>query len=339
LVLFFKKEHLSSSALVVTTTGTQTTVGAFVLGGTALAVAAALLFGKFHLFTTVKVASVVFQDSIKGLSIGSPVTFRGVAVGAVTNIAIEFEPKTHIAYIPVTIQLDSERVKVSRDGKVDNSNLAELVARGLRAELNTQSFVTGSSEIDLDFDPAVPAQFHPDITSLTEIPTKQSTIQRVTETLSQLPLRELVDNATATLNSLRGLSKKLDDGLPPLVQSVKATSDHAGQLIGTAQTTLRDVQAHLDETLDAISRLAQSGDRELAARGDDLRRALAAAVQTANRASATLDGIKSLTSERGADRANLDSALRDIAAAAAALRGFASDVEHNPQLLLTGRKP
>jgi paraquat-inducible protein B len=31
--------------------------------------------------------------------------------------------------------------------------------------------------------------------------------------------------------------------------------------------------------------------------------------------------------------------LRDLAAAAASLRGFANDVERNPQLLLTGRKP
>jgi paraquat-inducible protein B len=52
-----------------------------------------------------------------------------------------------------------------------------------------------------------------------------------------------------------------------------------------------------------------------------------------------LESVRGLTAERGAARANIDSALRDIAAASASLRGFASDVEHNPQLLLTGRKP
>jgi paraquat-inducible protein B len=49
--------------------------------------------------------------------------------------------------------------------------------------------------------------------------------------------------------------------------------------------------------------------------------------------------LKGLTSERAASRANLESTLRDLAAAAASLRGFANDVEHNPQLLLTGRRP
>ena len=52
-----------------------------------------------------------------------------------------------------------------------------------------------------------------------------------------------------------------------------------------------------------------------------------------------LNDLKSLTSSRGESRVNLDSTLRDLAAAAAALRGFSNDVEHNPQLLLTGRRP
>jgi paraquat-inducible protein B len=52
-----------------------------------------------------------------------------------------------------------------------------------------------------------------------------------------------------------------------------------------------------------------------------------------------LNELKSLTSDRGTARANLEATLRDLAATAASLRGFASDVERNPQLLLTGRRP
>ena len=287
--------------------GRQTAVGAFVLGGGGLALAAVLLFGKLHIFSPVKQAAVVFQDSIAGLSIGSPVTFRGVRVGAVQNIAIQFDQKTHVAYIPVVVQLDAGRVLVAGNGHREAVDLEGLIARGLRAELNTQSFVTGQSEIDLDFDNSSAAVLHPDITELTEIPTKQSAIQRVKETLSQLPLRELVDNASVTLESLRGLSEKLNRGLPPLVDSLKAASDRADTLVNAAVDTLKDLQARLDVTLGNIDRLANTGGIELTG--------------------------------RGAERANIDSALRDIAAAAAALRGFANDVEHNPQLLLTGRKP
>ena len=52
-----------------------------------------------------------------------------------------------------------------------------------------------------------------------------------------------------------------------------------------------------------------------------------------------LGNLKGLTSDRGAARTNIEATLRDLAAAAASLRGFANDVEHDPRLLLTGRKP
>jgi paraquat-inducible protein B len=323
----------------MTAASRQTAVGAFVLGGAALALAAVLLFGKLHIFSPVKHAAVVFQDSIAGLSVGSPVTFRGVRVGAVDSIAIQFDPKTHVAYIPVVIQLEAGRVRVSAEGDSEPVDLAKMIARGLRAELNTQSFVTGQSEIDLDFDPASAAVLHPDITDLTEIPTRQSAIQRVKEQLSQLPLRELADNATATLQSLRGLSEKLNQGLPPLVDSLKATSDRSDAAVAAIASSIQDLQARLDTTLTGIDKLAASGDRQLNQRGADLHTLLIASAQTAARATETLTALRGLVSDRGAARANIEAALRDLAAATASLRGFAGDIEHNPQLLLTGRKP
>ena len=195
---------------------------------------AIVLFGKFSLFNPTVRAAVVFEGSIAGLSVGAPVTFRGVRVGAVESIAIQFDPKTHTAYIPVIVRIEPDRAQVD---DATGGRMRRPLGPGdtrLRAELNTQSFVTGQSQIDLDFDPASPAVLHPDITNLPEIPTRQSTIQRANEQLSQLPLRELADDTNATLKSLRGLSEKLDQDLPPLVESLKTTSDHSGQMVETA---------------------------------------------------------------------------------------------------------
>jgi len=316
----------------------QTAVGAFVLGGIVLALGAILLFGKFHIFNPTRRAAVVFQDSISGLSVGSPVTFRGVAVGTVESIAIEFDPKTHTAYIPVTVQLEPDRVRVTRGSNRNGVDLASLIARGLRAELNTQSFVTGQSQIDLDFDAASTAVLHPGVTALPEIPTRQSTIQRVKEQLSQLPLRELADNTGATLQSLRALSEKLNTDLPPLIDSVKATSDRSTQTVDAATQAIKDLQERLDATLGAIGQLAATSDRQLNERGAELHTLLVSSNQTVLQARDMLNDLKGLTSSRAATRANIDSTLRDLATAAASLRGFASDVEHNPQLLLTGRR-
>jgi paraquat-inducible protein B len=317
----------------------QAVVGAFVLGGIVLALAAIVLFGNFSLFSQSIQAAVVFKDSIAGLAVGAPVTFRGVRVGAVENIAIQFDPKTKVAYIPVIVRLTPSRNAAASRSQANRIDLPDLLTQGLRAELNVQSFVTGQSQIDLDFDPSSPAVLHPAITSLPEIPVRQSTLQRAREQLSQLPLRELADNTVATLKSLRDLTEKLNQDLPPLVQSLKATADHSGQAADSANQAIKDLQGQLDATLGAITQAARTGDQQLIQRGAELHSLLASSDQTMRQVRDLLGDVRGLTSGRAASRANLESTLRDLAAAAASLRGFANDVEHNPQLLLTGRKP
>jgi paraquat-inducible protein B len=318
--------------------GRQTAVGAFVLGGIALALGAVVFFGKFNFFETTLRAAVVFQDSIAGLSVGSAVTFRGVPVGSVEGIKIQFDPRTNVALIPVTIRIDPDRAKVSHPDGTAATDLPGLIKRGLRAELNTQSFVTGQSQIDLDFDPASAPVLHADVTTLPEIPTRQSTIQKAKEQLSQLPLRELADNTNATLASLRGLSERLDQDIPPLVESLKATSDQSAQMVVTAGDAIRSLQSRLDTTLADISRLSVTADSQLNQRGTELHEVLTASNQTIIQARDLLGDLRGMTSSRAVDRANVESTLRDLAAAAASMRGFANDVEHNPQLLLTGRR-
>ena len=317
----------------------QATVGAFVLGGVVLALAAIVLFGNLNIFNPSIRAAIVFQDSIAGLSVGAPVNFRGVRVGAVQSIAIQFDPKTRIAYIPVAVTLDPGQALTKPKNASDVVSLPDLIEQGLRAELNVQSFVTGQSQIDLDFDPDSPPVLHPQITNLLEIPTRQSTLQRAREQLSQLPLRELADDSSATLQSLRGLAEKLDQDLPALVASLKATSDKSSQTLDRVGQAMETLQGRLDTTLGAIGQVAAAGEVQLNQRGAQLQTLLASSDQTMTQVRDLVGNLKGLTSERAALRTNIDATLRDLAAAAASLRGFANDVEHNPQLLLTGRRP
>jgi paraquat-inducible protein B len=231
-----------------------------------------------------------------------------------------------------------DNVHVSKQDP-DDQVVANLVKRGLRAEINTVSFVTGQSEIDLDFDASSPANLHPDITDLIEIPAKVSDLERVKQQISQLPLRDLADNANATLKTVHALGEKMLDTLPPLLASLQTTSDHSQMALDEAAHAIVDLRGRLDTTLDSLNHLAGSGDKQLALRSADLHAVLAQAAETMARARAVLDNVHGLTSARAGMRLDLEATLRDLAATAAALRGFASDVERNPQLLLTGRRP
>lgn len=318
----------------------QTAVGAFVIGGLALGLAALIFFGNISLFSRTTRAVVIFQGSTSGLSLGAPVTFRGVRVGAVDGIGITFDARTHAAYIPVTVELRPDRVSLAGQGRhAVRLTLQDLIRLGLRASLNLQSFVTGQSEIDLDFDPTAPAVLHPDIATMTEIPMRQSAIQKIQKTLTELPLTELATDARGAMQNIRELAERLDHDLPPLVASVRQTSDHSRAAVDAATQAIVDLQLRLDTTLKAIDTLAGAGTQQLEARGADMHAVLNNVNQTVLQARQSLAGLQDMTSPRSAERANLDSTLRDLSAAAAALRGFAGDVERNPQLLLLGRRP
>ncbi len=172
-----------------------------------LGLGAIVLFGNLNLFNPSIRAAIVFQDSIAGLSVGAPVTFRGVRVGAVERISIEFDPKTGVAYIPVTVALEPGRALITeRHGRQHRRAWRSLITHGLRAELNVQSFVTGQSQIDLDFDPASPAVLHRDITKSAGNPhTAIDTPEGHGNNSVSCRCVNWRTNAGATLQSLRGL--------------------------------------------------------------------------------------------------------------------------------------
>jgi paraquat-inducible protein B len=318
---------------------TATVVGAFVLGGAGLAVACVLLFGHLRIFHPSISAVVIFPGAVDGLVVGAPVTFRGARMGSVTRISIEYDQTAHVAAIPVDLELEPYRVRVLREGGAVAAPLPELIALGLRAQLNTQSLVTGQAQIDLDFAADTPVVLHPGLTQLTEIPTRPSSFDQIRDAIGKLPLRELTDNAAATLLSLRSLSDRLNQEVPLLITSLIATSDKASTTMERLVVTIDGIHAQLGTTLSAIGAVAVTGDRELGQRGAELHTLLVSTNQMVAQARDVLGDAKGLTGNRAAARVNLESTLNDLAAAAAALRGLAGDVERNPQLLLTGRRP
>jgi paraquat-inducible protein B len=63
-------------------------VGAFVLGGLALAVLTIVLIGSGRWFQEKTELVLYFSSDVNGLRIGAPVKFRGVEIGAVTRIML-----------------------------------------------------------------------------------------------------------------------------------------------------------------------------------------------------------------------------------------------------------
>ena len=191
-------------------------IGAFVVGAVALAVVGLVVFGGGRVFRLTKPMVAYFDESVKGVAIGAPVTFQGVKIGAVTDVRVVVDPVAMKTSTPVFFEIDADRITQKTGEKVmfrkDLSGYKALVERGLRAQLETQSFVTGQVGISLEFHPGAPLRLTGLSPDLTEMPTLPSELQRLTDTLQKLPVAEIMASARETLDGVRSLVKSPRDG-------------------------------------------------------------------------------------------------------------------------------
>ena len=183
----------------------KTMIGAFVIGAVALAAAGITVFGSGKFFQKRLTFVMFFSGSITGLSVGSPVEFRGVRVGQVTKIAAVFDPKTLSITIPVYVEVDPKTLVVS--GSEDAwsvlaaHNLYEpLLEKGLKAQLDIESFITRQLYINMDFYPDSPTKLLGLDSQVPEIPTIPSLQDQIVHTLQKLP--EKIMNVTDGIERL-----------------------------------------------------------------------------------------------------------------------------------------
>lgn len=222
--------------------------------------------------------AMLFRESVRGLSVGAPVDFRGVVVGEVSDIHVELDNRSKEVNMLVEARVYPERM-LSRYAKSRSNwragsrhNIDELVNSGLRAQLKSGNMVTGQLFISLDFFPnapkakinwaASPPLFPTTPSSLVEI---QATLTRVMGKLEKLPLdevvgelRQAVQSLDATLQSSNSAVKRINSDVVP---ELKLTMEEARKALNAAEKVMADeapLQQDLRETLRELARTAQS---------------------------------------------------------------------------------
>ena len=232
-------------------------IGAFVIGGFTLAVAAVAVFATGRLFSETTSFVMFFDHSVKGLRVGAPVDFRGVQVGTVTDIVVEYNVDTGAIRVPVIIQLESGRTTTTggQAGSTEQE-LQRLVDRGLRAQLQTQSLVTGQQLIQFDFFPDDEPTYRGGDHSLPEIPTVASSLDQLQEALGtaaeQAP--ELIAEATVFLSSAGEL---IDEENKAAIHNILANFERFSAALAESDTKIGQV---LDETTDFVVNLREASE-------------------------------------------------------------------------------
>jgi paraquat-inducible protein B len=338
-------------------------IGAFVVGAVALAAAGVVIFGGGKFLEKKNTYVLHFEGSVKGLSVGAPVVFRGVGIGTVTDIRLVADPKALTIDIPVFIQIEPSRFETIGPKPRETSpeeTLRLLIERGLRAQLQMQSFVTGQLMVELDFHPDTPVIRHEKETQYPEIPTIPSQMEQLTKTIEKLPLDELVEKLTLTLAGIERKvnSPELEESMKNLNEMLRDTrhlveniDEHIGELLFGIDQTMqdyaklaRDVDAQIDPLVTTIEQTAKDYGRlagDVDAQIDPLAAAtiesLKAATATLETVRSTLAAIESSVSGDSATGQEVLRALREVSATARSIRALTDYLKQHPESLLKGK--
>jgi paraquat-inducible protein B len=306
-----------------------TLIGAFLLGAIALIVTSLAVFGGGRFFTEKLTYVAYFPETITGLHDGASVDFRGVKVGVVRRIEVQLDARDLSVRIPVYLQLQRKRIR-EIGGTIPKGDLIpELIERGLRAQLQLQSLVTGQLSVQLDILPDRPARYVDAVGEFPEMPTIPSTMHEFTQTMESLSIQDLVNDARHVLAGLKVLvnSPELSgilSGVDRLVNS--------GELLGFV--------AHANEAIDDVQVLISNVDGRVGNLSTSAELTLAKVNETLDGIQNTLDAARqslSIAAEGSPMRYELQKMLGELTAAARSIRLLAEYLERNPDALVRGK--
>jgi len=200
-----------------------------------------------------------FESSVRGLTHGASVEFYGIQVGTVTEVALELNPANGDARVRVRLEVQPERIlSQSTVSKSDPLDVARrLVRRGMRAQLQTASYLTGQMVLALDFVPDAPAAELVVNGNEVVLPSKSGGLDNILVAagdiagkLGRLPLDEIGQNlngalwsASGAMASVQDLMRKTDAGLTPALRRLPEITAGLQEAVAKAGRTFGSIDA------------------------------------------------------------------------------------------------
>lgn len=213
-----------------------------------------------------------FDQSLRGLQPGATVDFRGIVLGEVRSVGVEFDPVKKNFRMPVTVNLYPGRLGSGfktalgeGDTTAGHQILERMVSRGLRAQLRTGNLLTSQLYIALDFFPKAPKVAMDTSKYPIEVPTVPNTLDElqtqvasIARKLDQIPFGEIGDNLNETIKEANVLFKQLDKEVVPEMRDTLTAAKHT---FGSAEQVLQKdspLQSEVRQALQQLTRTLQS---------------------------------------------------------------------------------
>ena len=310
-------------------------IGMFVVGSFALVIIAIVVVGSGGLLKKPVRFVCMFQGNVNGLRIGAPVKFKGVQIGTVEQIKLVLSPsegklKSGITdmHLPVIIGIDREMItqRGATGMALSPGGFESMISRGLSAQLEAESLLTGLLYVDLDLRPNSQPNLSlvPGGGGLREIPTVPTTMeaiqQHATEAIAKLDtidLNGLVNSFIQAANSIKEMTA--DPAIHRTLESLPRTLASLDKTL----TSMRAAIENINQEVDPMSASFHKSSEELNATMKDTR--------------ATLVQLQAMLDSDAPLAVNLNQALEQFSDTAQAIEQLTDYMQRNPAALIRGK--
>jgi paraquat-inducible protein B len=325
-------------------------IGAFIVGAISLVFLALLFFSGGDLFSQKERVVMYFEGSVQGLQVGAPIKLKGVILGEITDIQINFDSNTQdnghknnsaknnsAKNIVTAVTGDLALKRISRKGnEVSLEFFEEAIENGLRAQLNFQSFLTGLLYVELDFFPDTPATLYGFRKNYLEVPTVATGFEELTKNLQEINLKGLVNNLdqlTLHLNQIvkSGVIEQTLGSVKVAADSFAHTSNTMGQDVSLLSKNLNRTSRQLDQLLVSLNQQTPIVAGELRASMVQLQKSLVELDKATNSVQQSFSEDAPLVNQ-------LTETLDEVSRSAQAFRTLSETIDQQPEAFLRGKK-
>jgi paraquat-inducible protein B len=317
-------------------------IGAFVSGAVILLFTLLFYVGDRSFGRDSVPGLLVFDGSVKGLTVGAPVALKGVKIGEVTDLLVVVNKDTFEVFTPVEIVVYSDRIKNVGQFE-DLPSLQPLVERGLRAQLQTQSLLTGLLYVQLDFHRESEVRYlgrelselyDDDIVELPTIPTE---LERFTRSLNEFDFTEASENISELLTGLEGFVNNPDmQAMPGKINKSLAAME---ELSITLEREINRLAPGVNSLVDNADSTVVSLNKEIPVLSSAAQESLHELTQALSTARTALESVDYTLSDDSAVMYDVRQAAQELGKAGRALQSLAETLETQPESLLRGKNP
>jgi paraquat-inducible protein B len=275
----------------------------------------------------------VFDGSVKGLTVGAPVALKGVQIGEVTNIFVVINKDNFKVVTPVEFRVYSDRIKNIGEF-AEMPSLQPLVDRGMRAQLQTQSLLTGLLYVQLDFHPGSELRYlGKELDELyredqLELPTIPTELERITRTLDEFDFEEASRQISRLISGVEAIVNNPEmQNMPDRVNSSLASIEELSE-------TLRSEIIRLSP---GVNSLVANADSTMVNLNEEIPVLSDAAQESLAELTLALESVDYTLSDDSAVMYDVRQAVRELGKAGRALQSLAETLETQPESLLRGK--